>query len=223
MGDYLIGVQARIEDAALLAEAGRHEGALLMLLVSLSATSRRCYPESKVKSPGAAFKRYVDDMKHHLSGIEDALRQSGQSESLGDFLWKTLRNSLEHDGQLAAAHHPAGPEILVNLSGDSTAGVGLNRQMLVSLEKAVSRCAANSWAATREEMRRRHPEQPDEPTVEIREPKTPDDWSAPPRERLERIDFFLRWFTADRRATEALITEKAELQKAVDYIAGVSG
>lgn len=168
MSDYLIGVQARIEDTALLAEAGRHEGALLMLLVALSATSRRYYPKSKVKSSGGAFKRYVDHMRHHLSAIAEALRQSGLSESLGDFLWNTLRNSLEHDGQLPAAHHPAGPDIVVTLSGNSTTGIGLNRHMLTALEADISRFSANTWEVTRGEVCRRHPEQPDEPTVGAR-------------------------------------------------------
>ena len=40
----LIGVQARVEDAGILADNGRYEGALLMLLIAVAATSRKRYP-----------------------------------------------------------------------------------------------------------------------------------------------------------------------------------
>jgi len=42
--NLLIGVQARVEDAGVLADNGRYEGALLMLLIAVAATSRKRYP-----------------------------------------------------------------------------------------------------------------------------------------------------------------------------------
>jgi len=42
--NLLIGVQARVEDAGVLADNGRYEGALLVLLIAVSSTSRKRYP-----------------------------------------------------------------------------------------------------------------------------------------------------------------------------------
>jgi len=44
--NLLIGVQARIEDAGILADNGRYEGAMLMLLIAVASTSRKRYPHS---------------------------------------------------------------------------------------------------------------------------------------------------------------------------------
>ena len=42
--NLLISVPARVEDASVLADNGRYEGAMLMLLIAVAATSRKCYP-----------------------------------------------------------------------------------------------------------------------------------------------------------------------------------
>ncbi len=206
MADCLIGAQARLEDAVLLAEAGRYEGALLMLLVAMSATSRKRYPESEEPSPGKAFKKFVDDSRRHLFGLEAALQESGSTQSLGDFLWNALRCALEHEGQLSPEHHPVRPDVVVTLAGNKTEGIGLTTSMFYSLEKAVARSRENTRHAKKDEVRQRYPEQTEEPTVEFR---TPRDRNELPRERLERIEFFLRWFKIDQRAIDALESEKA--------------
>jgi hypothetical protein len=130
MGDYLIGVQARMEDAALLADAERYEGALLMMLVALSATSRRCYPE--IKPAGEAFKKFIEERNRHFTGLEEALRKVNWPGSVADFLWKTLRCNLEHEGQLDEEQHPHRPGVLVTLTGNKSNGVGLTTYALVN-------------------------------------------------------------------------------------------
>src|ERR1035441_6386998 len=65
----LVRVQARIEDAGVLSDNGRFEGALLMLLVAVAATSRKRYPDgtpsrkdaSKKMGDGEAFTTFLRD------------------------------------------------------------------------------------------------------------------------------------------------------------------
>jgi hypothetical protein len=62
----------------------------------------------------------------------------------------------------------------------------------------------------------RHPEQGEEPTAHSRTIRpNSTDFVDYLKERVERIDFFLKWYPTDRRATEALESEKAELEEQI--------
>jgi hypothetical protein len=52
-------IRARIEDALLLWEQGRLEGACLCALVAVAASARRQYPDRKTLGDREAFERFL--------------------------------------------------------------------------------------------------------------------------------------------------------------------
>jgi hypothetical protein len=170
--EELIGVQARIEDAAQLAERGRLEGALLLLLVAVAATSRRRYPRdpklvaweksrvgkrpnhsNKYLSDGQAFKRFLKDEHWRLLKDESPIIQFRESGfPIEDLLYDYLRCNLIHAGGMPQDLHPvqAGDVIMVE-NPDGTA-VGFTKLLLTRLNDVVWRAPENSFAATESEM-----------------------------------------------------------------------
>src|SRR5689334_9376605 len=120
----LIGVYARIEDAGVLADAGRFEGALLMLLVAIAATSRKRYPvgTKSLKKPsekmgdGEAFKTFLrDEIWRLVREHDDAIKFRGQEIPIEDFLYKFLRCELVHEGRLPTDLHPMRREDVITI------------------------------------------------------------------------------------------------------------
>jgi len=96
------GVHARLEDAKVLYQAGRIEGALLMTLVAVAATSRRRYPRgtkslkdpSKDMGDGETFKTFVrDEIWRLVKEHSDTVGYKG-GMPIEDFLYTYLRSSL---------------------------------------------------------------------------------------------------------------------------------
>src|SRR5687768_15775776 len=96
----LIRVQARIEDAGLLADHGRLEGALLMLLVAVAATSRKRYPRgtpskkkpSEQMRDGEAFRTFLrDEIWRLVKEHSDLVKFEGEERPIEDFLYEFLR------------------------------------------------------------------------------------------------------------------------------------
>ena len=95
--------------------------------------------------------------------------------------------------------------------------------MLNSLEKAVSRAGENSWEAVREDVQKRHPFQNDKPAVTSRTISDSRDFQKLIDERVERIDFFLRWYRTDSRAVDALEKEKITLKENLETLRSGTG
>ncbi len=100
------GVYARIEDAGVLADCGRFEGALLMLLVAVAATARKRYPRGtpSVKEPKRkmgdreAFTLFLrDEMWRLVREHSDVVEFRGEKRSIEEFLYDFLRCELVHE------------------------------------------------------------------------------------------------------------------------------
>jgi hypothetical protein len=154
------GVHARLEDAKVLYESGRVEGALLMTLVAVAATSRRRYPlgtmslkdPSKKMGDGEAFKTFVRDeiwllVKEH----SDTVQYDG-GMPIEDFLYKYLRCSLLHEGELPSDVYSVRKEDVLTIDfGDGT-GFSLNHIFLMRLADVAWRVGENSFPAMKEEL-----------------------------------------------------------------------
>jgi len=97
------GVYARIEDAGVLADAGRFEGALLLLLVAVAATARKRYPRGTLsrKRPKEkmgdreAFTLFLkDEMWRLVREHTDIVYFRGRKRPIEDFLYEFLRCEL---------------------------------------------------------------------------------------------------------------------------------
>jgi len=99
-----MSIKDRLEDADLLSRHGRKEGALVLVLVAVAATSRRRYPKKKVCRDGEAFKRFIRDEMATVTGGPDknvAFPFDGkQNVPLEDILYTHLRCQLFHEGEM---------------------------------------------------------------------------------------------------------------------------
>ncbi len=123
--DFRIGIQARIEDAGVLADNGRLEGALLLLLVAVAATSRKRYPakprknKPKPSKPGQpltdreAFTKFLKDEPerwHLTKGQDTFVSFRGSAHPIEEFLYEYLPCNLVHEGDCRWICTPPGPK-----------------------------------------------------------------------------------------------------------------
>ena len=102
-------ITARLEDARLLIEHGRWEGALLSVLVAMAATAHLRFPQgtpSRAK-PGAEmrdcerFELFVAEALAQMSPLPDmSFGFKGQVRPFGELLYKWLRCKLAHEADL---------------------------------------------------------------------------------------------------------------------------
>lgn len=99
-----MSLRDRLDDARLLWSKGRKEGAFVMVLIAVAATSRKRYPQSRVKSDGEAFKKFVLDEMGTITGgpsLNVAFPFKGQqSVPLEEILYRHLRCQLVHEGAM---------------------------------------------------------------------------------------------------------------------------
>jgi hypothetical protein len=96
-----MSVKDRIEDSKLLFHAGRLEGALIFVLIAAAATSRKRYPLTSSIGDRLAFVQFLTDERPKITGgIEINIEFCGQTLTLENLLYKFVRNSLIHEGQL---------------------------------------------------------------------------------------------------------------------------
>jgi hypothetical protein len=146
------GVHARLEDAKILYEAGRIEGALLMTLVAIAATSRKRYPNRKTMGDGEAFKTLVrDEIRRLRKEPGDTVNYKG-GMPVEEFLYKYLRCSLLHEGELPSDIFSVRNEDVLTIDfGDGT-GASFNHIFLMRLADVAWRARENSIPAMREEL-----------------------------------------------------------------------
>lgn len=157
----LVGVYARIEDAGVLADAGRYEGALLMLLIAVAATSRKRYPlgtksrnnPSKDMGDGEAFKTFLhDEMWRLVKEHDDTVQVRGQKVPIEDFLYKFLRCELVHEGKLPVDLHPMREQDVLTIDFDDGTGISFTPLFLTRLNDVIWRARENSYSAVKAEM-----------------------------------------------------------------------
>lgn len=106
LAEVKMSVTARLEDAKLLYDHGRHEGALLSVLVAAAGTSRRRFPRGtqsrrnpKTKmGDGEAFETFVAEEMQRVGTC--AVYFNGQCNSAEKVFYKWLRCSLAHEAEL---------------------------------------------------------------------------------------------------------------------------
>ena len=159
--DNLIRVQARIEDAGILADNGRYEGALLMLLVAVAATSRKRYPRgtpskkdpSKKMRDREAFTTFLrDEMWLLVKEHDDSIVFRGQERPKEDFLYDFLRNELLHEGGIPLDLQPLDDGAVLSISYPDGSGVSFTRLLLARLNDVVWRAPENSYEAVKPEL-----------------------------------------------------------------------
>jgi hypothetical protein len=101
-----VSITSRLEDAKLLYDSGRHEGALLSVLVAVSGSSRRRYPQGtkSIKDPSnlmgdaEAFKTFVAAEMQRVGAC--SVLFDGKCNSAEEVFYKWLRCSLAHEAEL---------------------------------------------------------------------------------------------------------------------------
>ncbi len=125
-----MSIKERIKDADILFKIGRKEGALLLVLVTIAATSRKRYPETKIKSDGQAFKKFVsEEMSKYAPGWKEdskvQIKFRGRPLWMPHELYKYVRCNLAHEAEL--------PEF-VSFKGEKGFNVTVlnNEQLIIS-------------------------------------------------------------------------------------------
>jgi hypothetical protein len=146
------GVHARLEDAKVLYDAGRIEGALLMTLVAVAATSRRRYPDTKKMGDKEAFTTFVrDEIWRLVKEHSDTVQYNG-GMPIEDFLYKYLRSNLLHEGELPSDIFSVRKEDVLTIDfGDGT-GFSFNHIFLMRLADVAWRVGENSMPAIKEKL-----------------------------------------------------------------------
>ncbi len=91
-----MSILARVEDALLLWDNGRKEGAFLSVLIALAATSRLRFPDCKAVSDRDAFVRFMESACAGRISVE----YRGECLPVEQILYKWIRCQLVHEGGL---------------------------------------------------------------------------------------------------------------------------
>ncbi len=91
-----MGIRTRIEDAMLLWESGRYEGAFLSALVAVAATARRRSPDRKAVGDREAFEQFLASAHSMRLSVE----YRGEVHPIERIFYKWLRCELVHEGGL---------------------------------------------------------------------------------------------------------------------------
>lgn len=86
-------IQNRSDDALLLWDNGRHEGAFLTALIAVAATARRRYPKMKDRE---SFEQFLKD----CHSVRLSVEYRGQCQEIEHIFYKWLRCELVHEGTL---------------------------------------------------------------------------------------------------------------------------
>jgi len=166
------GVHARIEDAGVLADRGRFEGALLMLLVAVAATARKRYPKMGDHKAFTLFLR--DEMWRLVKEHSDIVVFRGKERRIEEFLYKFLRCELVHRAAVPRDLRPLRAEDLLTLDLPNGSRMGFSKLLLARINDVVWRAPENSFVATEREIGAHHeptPEPGPHPTHETAAPQ----------------------------------------------------
>ena len=159
--NLLIGVQARVEDAGVLADKGRYEGALLMLLIAVASTSRKRYPRGtpSKKNPNKkmydreAFTTFLrDEIWRLVKEHSDFVVYRGKQRPIEEFLYKYLRCQLVHEGHTPVDLYPMRDGDVLTIDYPDGSRISFSRLLLTRLNDVVWRAPENSYEATKPEL-----------------------------------------------------------------------
>lgn len=91
-----MGVQNRIDDALLLWNNGRREGAFLSALVAVAATSRKRFPDHDTVTDRLAFERFLES----AHSVRLSVEYRGDCHPIEHIFYKWFRCELVHEGGL---------------------------------------------------------------------------------------------------------------------------
>lgn len=99
-----MSIKSRVEDAMVLWNAGRKEGAWVLALVAAAATSRKRYPKPQIKTDREAFTAFIRDITMTLVYGKPA-SDKRPAVVFGDVLleeiiYKDMRCKLVHEGEI---------------------------------------------------------------------------------------------------------------------------
>jgi len=89
----MTGIKNRVDDALLLWEADRKEGAFLSVLIAVAAVARIRYPKLKDRE---SFEQFIRDSNPTILNVE----YRGDCKPIEHILYKWLRCQLVHEGGL---------------------------------------------------------------------------------------------------------------------------
>lgn len=89
-----MSLKARVQDAVMLWENGRMEGAFLCALIAVAATARRRYPDRNKVKDRDAFERFLTD----AMSVRLSVEYRGECHPIEHILYKWLRCELVHEG-----------------------------------------------------------------------------------------------------------------------------
>lgn len=100
-----MSIKSRIEDADILFQLGRKEGALFLVLIAVAATSRKRYSGKKIPKDGDAFKKFVsEEMSKYAPGWKENTKVQIEFEGkplwMPQILYKYIRCELAHKAEL---------------------------------------------------------------------------------------------------------------------------
>jgi hypothetical protein len=91
-----MSIRARVEDAILLWENGRKEGAFLNALVAVAATSRRRFPDRNAIGDREAFVSFLET----AHAVRLSVEYRGECLPVEQVFYKWIRCQLVHEGGL---------------------------------------------------------------------------------------------------------------------------
>jgi hypothetical protein len=102
MRELTMSIKARLEDAMILWDQGRKEGAWALVLIAAAATSRKRYP--RPMKDNDSFKRFIHDVQgtivqgEHPSPPMDTIMLAGVP--MEDVIYEHMRCNLVHEAEL---------------------------------------------------------------------------------------------------------------------------
>lgn len=121
-----MGVKARLEDAMILWDQGRKEGAWVLVLVAAAATSRKRYPRA-THADNVSFKKFIRDVQDTILYGNHPARPTPPIIFAGvafeDLMYLHMRNNLVHEAELNAAVALSESKVIAgNLQADLRVG-----------------------------------------------------------------------------------------------------
>lgn len=145
-----MSVKERLEDAQLLYQANRAQGALLSVLVAVAATARKRRPQTRTRpiSDSRAFRSFVgEEMLAITAGAFQNwdVKFRGKEMALEQFLYKFLRCELAHEARLPTDVRFFPAERTGDLTVDiQPAHFGLSHSWMDGLSKVVKFAPENA-------------------------------------------------------------------------------